>query len=76
MQILQWCLSVSFFKAGCKLVSCCMAVPQFCSCQDHCGINYAYAVPGRNLAQKNTSWEMLVITAALFPKVLKNAHST
>jgi len=43
MQILRWCLSVSFSKAGCRLVSCRMAFPWFYSCQDHCGINYAYA---------------------------------
>jgi len=34
-----------------------------------CGIYYACAVLGRNLAQGNTSWENPVILASLFQKV-------
>jgi len=52
---LVWCLSASCFKAGCKLVSLSrMAFPRSCSCQGDCGIHYACALLGRNLAQQNT----------------------
>jgi len=32
-----------------------------CSCQDVCGIYYACAVLGSNLAQQNTSWETPIV---------------
>jgi len=61
-------LTASFFKAGRKLVSVSrMAFPRSCSCQGDCGIYYACALPGRNHAQKNTSWETTEIRASLFP---------
>jgi len=42
MRNLRWCLSVSFFKADCKLVNLSrMAFPRSWSCQDDCGIYYA-----------------------------------
>jgi len=40
-----WCLSVSFFKAVCKLLSLSrMAFTQSCTCQGDCDICHAYAV--------------------------------
>jgi len=46
-----------------------MEFPRCCSYQGDCGIYYACAVLGRNLAQENTSWETPVISASLFMKV-------
>jgi len=58
MQTLPCCLSASFFKAGCELVSLsCMAFPRSYSCQGDCGIYCVCAVHGRNLAQEIMSLE-------------------
>jgi len=69
MRTLQWCFSASLLEAGCKLVSLNGLSPILLSCQGDCGICYACAVLGRNLAQENTLWENPVILALLFPKV-------
>ena len=53
MRILRWCLSASFFKVGCKLVSFSrMTFYRSRSCQGDGGILYACAVLVRNLAQE------------------------
>ena len=73
MQTLQCCLSASFFKAGCKVVSLSlMAFPPdlFMSRR----LRYLLRVVlVRKFAQQSTSWEATVIIASLFPIVLENA---